>query len=321
MSNDDLDVKPKKPLMIIPVYLRDEQDVTALKNCLGSIHESANTNVQFDLLLINDGSPEPTAQATLSELVEQYDAEIIHNEKNHGFSAVANMGLGMAAANEQQAFIMHQDVILTEMHRTGCDPLMELLLDPADIVVGKVLWPNGLIQSTAFYFSLLHRHWDHMSRWLPPNQAQANQRVEGFPVTHSLIRINPNVIGMVGGFDEKFDLSLEDIDFCVRALMLGMRVAYNPKVISVHSETLMRGVHVNRFHKEELINSQKHFFQKHQQLDYKRWIPPIDRPRSDKNVYRTEGTKPSEEFESGDSPAVASSEDASTATTHEGATA
>ncbi|MGB2065826.1 MAG: glycosyltransferase family 2 protein, partial [Marinomonas gallaica] len=74
--------------VIVPVY-RGLQDVI---DCLDSIKASHNQQ-PYELILIEDCSPEPKVSALLRERAALGDYTLLVNEENLGFVATVNRGM------------------------------------------------------------------------------------------------------------------------------------------------------------------------------------------------------------------------------------
>jgi|GEM_PF-2801568 len=74
--------------IVIPVY----KDFFSLKRCINSIYASKN-KINFELILINDASPELEVSKYLDNLSQRRNITILKNEVNLGFVKSANLGL------------------------------------------------------------------------------------------------------------------------------------------------------------------------------------------------------------------------------------
>ena len=74
--------------IIIPVYrgLKDVQD------CLESVY-SANYKTPYEIIVIDDCSPEPAVSAYLKEEADKNNFTLLINEENLGFVATVNRGM------------------------------------------------------------------------------------------------------------------------------------------------------------------------------------------------------------------------------------
>ena len=88
--------EPRPPVtIIIPVY----RGLADVERCLASVRRHAITDEDppgdFDLLIINDASPEPEVAALLRDLdvpAWPMPVTVVHHERNLGFVATVNEG-------------------------------------------------------------------------------------------------------------------------------------------------------------------------------------------------------------------------------------
>ena len=76
------------------------------------------------------------------------------------------------------------------------------------------------------------------------------------------LMVKRNLFDQVGGLDESFEISLNDVDFCLKVRKLGKRVVYNPYAVFYHYESRSRGSDedpdkIDRFHSEIVLFGKK----------------------------------------------------------------
>jgi glycosyltransferase involved in cell wall biosynthesis len=77
--------------IVIPVYANEGQ----VRACLSSVLAHHN-EMQGDIVVVNDCSPEPAIHQYLSELADQALITLLTNEQNEGFIVSCNRGAGGA---------------------------------------------------------------------------------------------------------------------------------------------------------------------------------------------------------------------------------
>jgi GT2 family glycosyltransferase len=274
--------KKPNPLVVIPVFIHREDHIQLLTRCLASLRDPARTSSKVDIVLVDDCSPYEGKTQILNALAGQFDCELVEKEHNTGFSKTANVGLMKAHSRGTAAVLLNMDVEFSPPGVECKNWLKIAMKDEADLVGAKLLYPTGLIQHGGVYYSLLHRYLDHLYRFAPPTMNDANVRAE-VPVTGALQVIKPQVFDAVGFYDEHFKMAYEDIDYCLRVMLppehggAGMKVAYNPEVVAVHHESMIRGGQqkYSQWHDESWV----YFQQKYARVPMTGLIPPIDRKR------------------------------------------
>lgn len=100
--------------IIVPIYNVEDY----LEECLGSIY--ALSGIKYEVILVNDGSPDDSAKIIERFKKEYPDCTIVVNRKNGGLSAARNSGLSVAKG-QYVTFIDSDDYInssgLLELYR------------------------------------------------------------------------------------------------------------------------------------------------------------------------------------------------------------
>ena len=83
--------------------------------------------------------------------------------------------------------------------------------------------------------------------------------------------INKDVYQLVGGYDKKFFVGYEDIDFSIRCYRLGLKVGNINKYFLVHNhmfleDNISKEYEKQRYNTDVLIKSNKHFLKKYNNL-------------------------------------------------------
>jgi O-antigen biosynthesis protein len=98
---------PRDPVIdvIVPVY-RGHDDTLA---CIHSVLASRNSTV-YELVVVNDGSPEPTLVTALQAIAAQGLIHLVHNDANEGF--IRSAARGMARHPERDLILLNSDTIV-----------------------------------------------------------------------------------------------------------------------------------------------------------------------------------------------------------------
>lgn len=232
-----------KPLVIIPMYMTQEEDTEVVLECVRSIRKTVSDSV--DILVVDDDSPGETDTSPLVDAIapglDRLDAELIRKPENTGFAKTVNIGLNRALEEGRDAVLMNADM---EMQTPGwvriCQKTRDARDRPAGVVGALLMYPTGLIQHAGIYFSLLTRNFNHLHRFGPANLAEANQ-VKICPVTGAFQYIRHDTLEKIGVYDENFFLAHEDVDYCVRVFLSDLQCVYQPKVRAFHYEAMFRG--------------------------------------------------------------------------------
>lgn len=166
--------------------------------------------------------------------------ELIANDKNQGFAAAVNQGVG--TLNTEYALILNPDVQLLT-------PIASLSEAGGDLATGKLVDSAGTVQkgfnlrtfprpiTLAFEVLGINKVWPGNSvnrryRCLDVDMSQSAD-VEQPPGAFLLVR--REVWRKLGGLDVAFHpIWFEDVDFCKRARDAGYTARYVPEVVAAH---------------------------------------------------------------------------------------
>lgn len=181
----------------------------------------------FDRIVIVDNASTDDSVA----IARSAGFEVIERDVNGGYAAAANAGI-RASAGEVVA-LLNADI----RANTCCDflSLITNFLDPKVAVAAPTLiLPSGEIQDSAREVPRPHelvvRRWvDRKHGQKRPTDASAVPWVVG-----ACMLIRREAFDAVDGFDERYPLYFEDVDFCVRLAEAGWQTVYDPGVRMDH---------------------------------------------------------------------------------------
>ena len=118
--------------------------------------------------------------------------------------------------------------------------LKEIEKPGAGVVGARLLYPSGRLQHAGIVYLPRARRFDHEYRHRPGNYPPALETTEVLGVTGALMLVEKGFWDKLGGMDEQFFLSWEDVDFSLRAWAAGRRVLYTGQAYAVHPEGTTR---------------------------------------------------------------------------------
>lgn len=220
-----------------------------LRRCLASIIASpgvtldpAGPGIHTEIIVVDNASSDES-QAMLAR--EFPEVKVIANDVNVGFTRANNQGLRVARG--RAVLFLNPD---TELIGNALPTMVRYLEDHPDVgVVGPQLrYSDGRVQSsrrrfptlaTAFLESTL------IQQWWPDNAVARRYYVADRPddqvqdvdwVMGACFLARRQTIDQVGGFDERFFMYSEELDWCRRTRAAGWRVVYLPTAQVVHHE-------------------------------------------------------------------------------------
>jgi hypothetical protein len=218
-----------------------------LVECLESVFATAGA-LAVQVIVVDNASTDGTATA----VPRQFPAvELLPNATNVGFARATNQGT--ARARGPLVLWLNPDTVV---HPGALAELAGFLRGRADAAaVGpRMIGPDGALQyscrafpslATAFFtrYSVLRRLWPSnplSARYLLSDWDHDTVRVVDW-ISGSCLLTSRAVLDRVGLLDEQFFLFNEDVDWCRRAALAGLRVYYDPRAVVMHHIGASRG--------------------------------------------------------------------------------
>lgn len=223
-------MKNKHVDIIIPIYNAFED----LQICMASLKKYTDFE-NHRLILINDNSPDERIRPYLDAQKSEH-VLVFHNEKNQGFSA--NINLGMGQSSENDVLLLNSDTVVT---KNWIEKMLKCAYSSATIGTVTPLSNNATLCSVPVFCDE-----NRLPEYLTIDRAaEVVERVSfcDYPritVAHGFCMfIKREVIEKIGGFDaETFQRGYgEENDFCNRAEQAGYIHAMCDNVYIYHSGT------------------------------------------------------------------------------------
>jgi N-acetylglucosaminyl-diphospho-decaprenol L-rhamnosyltransferase len=231
-----------------------------LTECLGSLSDAE------DVVVVDNGSLNNASRVALSEKFPEVTWVFL--EENLGFSAGVNRAA--ASARGDVLFLLNPDTSLEgvsitkleqEFRDEGADIMGLEQVDSHGQVQLSIGWSAGIVPE--LFRKMLQDGWDKEKKWaywlLDKVQRPASS-VDW--VAGSALLTHKSVFDALNGFDERYFLYFEDIDYCLRAAASGARIAFSNSTRLIHH----RGACASTApvaSKNHYRNSQRLFFSEH----------------------------------------------------------
>lgn len=212
--------------VIIPTYQR----APLLIQCLESLKAQDLEPASFEVVIVDDGSADGTAQV-LTELPSNFTPII--QSRNSGPAAARNRGLASARAG--LVLFLDDDIVAAPellsthlaLHGEAADPLLGVL--------GRVDWHPDL-KVTAFMrwvdrsgLQFAYDTWLREGPVEPPYAAFYTANVS----------LRRDLLERVGGFDERFPYpAFEDMELAFRLARHGFHMDYRPRARAFHARSM-----------------------------------------------------------------------------------
>ncbi|MDO5564322.1 MAG: glycosyltransferase family 2 protein [Eubacteriales bacterium] len=229
----------KKVLVIIPNYNKK----ILLQNCIRSL---LNSNYQFDVLIIDNGSSDGSID-TINEIVkENENFHSILSDSNQGFAIASNKGLKFSINHQYDySILLNND---TEVDKNFVREL-----------VNAIEKNKNFFSASSFMINYNHReiaddcgdgynifgYAFQINNGLNINEIKHPYNI--FSSCGGASIFNNNILKKIGLFDEYFFAYLEDIDLCYRAKLYGYKNVHAKNAKCYHIGSATSGSKYNEF--------------------------------------------------------------------------
>lgn len=261
------------PLVSIVIPTKNQYKV--VKRCIDSIYETS-TYGNFEIVLVDTGSTDKNVRKWYETLRKTRHNINIVDWPEQPFSYARSCNEGARQAKGEILIMLNNDTeVITpdwieqlagdarrkEAGAVGC-----LLFFPDRHHIQHAGVGVGLGGVAANSFSMMTLH-HAMSQ---TQHLMINTRHNMTAVTAACLAIRKSVFDEIGGFDEQFRVTYNDVDLCLRLSELGYQNVYTPHVRLVHHESISVGL------PEEIAKRDTAEFKNAMDMFKKRWAKYID---------------------------------------------
>lgn len=244
------------PLVSIVIANRDHaQD---LKRCLTSIFEKS-TYENYEIIIVENGSTEEETKRYYKEVTSgPYKDRVSVVEYKYAEGEAFNYSrinnFGVSKARGEYILLLNNDTEVISLNWIE-ELLMYAQRDDVACVGGKLYYPDKTIQHAGIVIGLgAHRTAGHVHY----RQRRENLGYMGrlcyaqnmSAVTGACLMVKKRIYDELGGLDETFEVSLNDVDFCLRCRQKNYLNVFTPFAELYHYESLSRGSDVEDPHSE-----------------------------------------------------------------------
>lgn len=233
------------PTLSVVIPSHDTRDLTLA--CLGSLDRLAGPGTSLEVLVVDDGSADGTAEAIAASHPE---VMVVRSDPPAGFTRAANLGL--ARAHGDLLLLLNSD---TEIEEGAAEALLGAFAgEPRLGIAGAALhypdgspqWSGGRAPTLPWLFGVasglpaLLGRLPLYRRVKPPGSGLAGGPVDW--VTGAALCLRREVWEQAGPLDEGFRFYGQDLDLCLRAAGKGWKIAVVPgfRVLHHHGATIGR---------------------------------------------------------------------------------
>ncbi|MGO5051967.1 glycosyltransferase family 2 protein [Lachnospiraceae bacterium LCP25S3_G4] len=247
----------------VSIIIPNKDHTDDLNKCIESI-EAKTKYPNYEYIIIENNSELEETFEYYRKLKKNNDkVKIVTWKKKFNYAAINNYGVTFA--NGEYYWFLNND---TEIINSDC---MEELLGyctRADIgIVGaRLYYPDNIVQHAGIvigYAGIAGHAFIGQMRGMPGYFSRIVCAQDYSAVTAACMMVKKSVFELVDGFEEKYAVAFNDVDFCLRVREQGMLVVYNPYAELYHYESKSRGL--------EDTQEKRQRFQKEVKLFQKRW--------------------------------------------------
>jgi len=222
------------PKISIIIPTKDAPEL--LKPCLKSVF-TKSTYPNFEVVIGDNQTTDPRAL----DILQHYPVRRISYDAPFNFSRINNICANQAEG-EFLLFLNNDTEVCTA---DWMEQMIFYAEQPSVGAVGAVLiYPNHRIQHAGVVLGSGGTA-DHLARNFPEDSdgyyGSLDCPHEVSAVTAACLMVSKSVFELVGGFNEHFTVSYQDVDFCLKCRSLGKRNIVTPHSRLLHKESATRG--------------------------------------------------------------------------------
>jgi GT2 family glycosyltransferase len=212
-----------------------------LRDCLASIVTTQCHGFEIRRVVVVDNASWDGSALELDDLA--LPLTVLHNTTNRGFAAACNQGAQDSTAD--YLLFLNPDTCLFTNSLAPPLAFMECLKNQSTGIIGiQLLDENGQVSRSCARFPTLGRlltrslGLDHLFPWLFPNctmtewDHKENRVVD--QVIGAFFLVRRPLFETLRGFDERFFVYMEEVDFSLRAMQIGWKSVYLTEAQAYH---------------------------------------------------------------------------------------
>ena len=228
--------------IVIPTKIR--LDLLAL--CLNGLAKQTDYPRKLDVVIVDNGADPLELEAVIAKNQASLDICIIDRSGPFNFSYLVNQGVAQAIG--EIVVLLNDDVV--PISPTWLKRMVDSAMDERVGAVGvRLLNKDGTIQHAGVALGLCGLC-GHMWRGSSDADAQNYPSIlapsRRSAVTGACLAVRRSLYQEAGGFDEKdLQVTLNDIDFCLRLNGMGYQTLYRGDAVLIHDESSSRGADID----------------------------------------------------------------------------
>jgi GT2 family glycosyltransferase len=234
--------------------IRFEQTVLVV-NCVRSIVERS-TYENYEIVCVVDEGTDP---AVLAELREIAGERLRLVEFSGPFDFSAKINSGAVRSDGEQLLLLNDDIEVTTPN--WIERMVMYSAQPGvGAVGGRLLWGDTRIQhvGVAYEGALPHHHYRGFDQGFSGYANAVRIARDCLTVTAACLMTRREAFERLGGFTSTLPVNFNDVDYCLKAHVDGLRIVYDPDLLMYHFESSSRDAVVEQWEVELLLDRWAH---------------------------------------------------------------
>ncbi len=212
--------------MTVSIVIANWNTKDLIKQCVDSIFSSVKPELEYELIIIDNGSTDGSVEYLLS-LGDKIT--LIQNSKNFGYAKACNQG--MKIAKGKYILLLGSDTIMHKGTIEGCVSFLDLHTD-AGAVGCKLLNPDETPQNSCKKFPRLANAFytylslDSLNREYDMADFDYNHTREVEQIATTFLMTRSELMERIGCFDEAYRILYNDVDLCHRIWDAGYKIYF-----------------------------------------------------------------------------------------------
>ncbi len=230
----------------VSIVIPNKDHAQDLKRCISSIIEKS-TYDNYEIVVVENNSITDEINAYYEEIQANPHVKVVtwepDDEDGFNYSAICNYGVKNSTGD--YILLLNNDTEVITL-----DWIEELLMyaqrDDVACAGAKLYYPDMTIQHAGVVIGLgAHRTAGHTHYRMPVTNLGYMGRLcyaqDVTAVTGACLLVSRKIYDEVGGLDETFKISLNDVDFCLKCREKGYLNVFTPFAELFHYESISRG--------------------------------------------------------------------------------
>ena len=227
----------------ISIVIPNKDHVEDLKRCINSIEEKS-TYDNYEIIVVENNSETKEIKDYYELLKDDPRVKVVTYTGSFNYSAINNFGV--KETNGEYILLLNNDTQVITVNWME-EMLMYAQREDVGAVGAKLYYGDKTIQHAGVVIGLgAHRTAGHTHY----KQHRENLGYMGrlcyaqdvTAVTGACLLVKKSLFEKVGGLDESFAISLNDVDFCLKLRKLGLLNVFTPFAELYHFESISRGL-------------------------------------------------------------------------------